>query len=89
MIRATVHFTGRVQGVGFRYTTCRVARRFEVTGYVQNLPDGRVKCVAEGTMAEVRAFCQDIQDTMAGYIEAADTTTSQATSEFADFTVRH
>ncbi len=47
---------GRVQGVGFRYSTLDVARQFRVTGYVMNLPDGAVEIVAEGTPSEVAAF---------------------------------
>ena len=43
-----MYFSGHVQGVGFRYTTRSVASRFAVTGYVRNLPDGRVELVAEG-----------------------------------------
>ena len=53
---ATVYFTGRVQGVGFRYQALQVAREFEVSGVVQNLPDGRVQLEAEGAAEEVRAF---------------------------------
>src|SRR5262245_22703982 len=37
--RRTVYYTGRVQGVGFRYETRFLAQPFEVTGYVQNLDD--------------------------------------------------
>ena len=48
-----VNFFGTVQGVGFRYTTCRTARRYEVTGTVRNLPDGRVECVVEGEATEI------------------------------------
>ncbi len=40
--------TGRVQGVGFRYYTHDVATREGVTGYVRNLPDGRVEALIEG-----------------------------------------
>ena len=36
------HYSGHVQGVGFRYQTLQVAKGFEVSGYVQNLADGRV-----------------------------------------------
>ena len=46
--RREVYFSGRVQGVGFRYTVRMVASRFAVTGFVKNLPDGRVQLVAEG-----------------------------------------
>ena len=43
-----VIFVGRVQGVGFRWTTKNLADGFEVTGYVKNLPNGTVEMVAEG-----------------------------------------
>ncbi len=44
----TARIDGFVQGVGFRYSTLRVARRLGLKGYVQNLPGGGVKVVAEG-----------------------------------------
>ena len=53
MIRRTSHFSGHVQGVGFRYTVADVAEDFDVRGYVRNLPDGRVELVAEGDEAEI------------------------------------
>ena len=40
--------SGRVQGVGFRYFTQNAAAREGVTGWVQNLPDGRVEAFVEG-----------------------------------------
>ena len=44
---------GRVQGVGFRYFVHDVARREGVTGYVRNLPDGRVEALVEGDLDAV------------------------------------
>jgi acylphosphatase len=45
--------SGRVQGVGYRYFTQDVAVREGVTGYVKNLPDGRVEAYVEGDMDAV------------------------------------
>ena len=43
-----VNVEGMVQGVGFRYSTLHQARRLRLKGYVQNLPNGMVKVLAEG-----------------------------------------
>ena len=89
MIRRTVKFTGRVQGVGFRATTSSIARRHEVTGTVENLPDGRVRLVAEGEAAAVEAFIKDVQDAMDRHIQSSDKHDADATGEFDGFAVRH
>lgn len=68
VIHETVFFSGRVQGVGFRYQTLQVARGFEVAGYVQNLPDGRVCVEVEGLPDEVDAFVAAVQEQMSGYV---------------------
>lgn len=49
-------YSGRVQGVGFRFTTCEIARLHSVTGFVRNLPDGRVEVVVQGDPDDVRRF---------------------------------
>lgn len=76
MIRKTIHFTGDVQGVGFRYTTTRIARRFNVAGYVQNLSDGRVEVVAEGESDEIERFLGAIHDRLTRHI--TDETSEQS-----------
>lgn len=64
--RLTIYFSGRVQGVGFRYTVKTLTTGFEVTGTVRNLPDGRVHLVAEGVREELEAFHQAIRDSGVG-----------------------
>lgn len=51
---------GRVQGVGFRYSTKELARGFEVCGTVRNLPDGTVEIVVAGARAEVEGFLGEL-----------------------------
>jgi acylphosphatase len=46
--------------VGFRFTSQRLSRSFQVSGYVRNLDDGRVELVAEGDADEVRSFLDSI-----------------------------
>ncbi|MEM7673668.1 MAG: acylphosphatase [Verrucomicrobiota bacterium] len=67
-IRKEVWFSGRVQGVGFRYTCRQIATEFEVSGTVQNLADGRVHLIAEGDEREVEPFIGEISDQMRSYI---------------------
>ncbi|MGA3172739.1 MAG: acylphosphatase [Chthoniobacteraceae bacterium] len=69
-----VFYEGRVQGVGFRYTTRRIAAGFDVTGWVRNLPDGRVELLAAGELSEVADFLTAIADSeLAGVIRNAAT----------------
>ena len=83
--RQTVVFSGRVQGVGFRYSTCHVAERFDVVGYVRNLSDGRVELVAEGEPDYVGAFVAGVNKAMAGYISDTQETHGQPSGEFTRF----
>jgi acylphosphatase len=64
--RMTVHYSGRVQGVGFRYTVKSITPGFEITGTVRNLDDGRVELLAEGEREELDAFRQAIRESGLG-----------------------
>jgi acylphosphatase len=62
----TVFYSGRVQGVGFRYTVKSITPGFEVTGTVRNLDDGRVELIAEGEREELDAFRQAVRESGLG-----------------------
>ncbi len=87
--RCQVFYSGRVQGVGFRYTTSHIAARFDVTGFVRNLPDGRVELVAEGTATELIAFLDEVAERMDSYIRSTAVDRRAASEEFHDFSIRH
>ncbi|MDG2380896.1 MAG: acylphosphatase [Pirellulaceae bacterium] len=89
LTRKLIFFSGRVQGVGFRYTTQRLARNHPVDGYVRNLPDGRVELLLEGTAANLDQFVDQLQLTMARYIQGCDIHESERTGEFDGFEIRH
>lgn len=84
-----VHYEGRVQGVGFRYATKRIAMGFEVTGWVRNLPDGRVEMIVCGDEAEVREFLREIRESQLGPHIQKETKTAVTTGEqFSSFSIR-
>jgi acylphosphatase len=84
----TVHYSGRVQGVGFRYTTLLIARGYEVSGFVQNLPDGRVCMEVEGEQAEVNAFLAAIEERMQGLVGEVKRTGEERPRQFNGFGIR-
>ncbi len=83
--RREIRFRGRVQGVGFRYTTQHVAKDFDVTGFVQNLPDGRVLLVAEGDSREIDRFVLAILQRLGHYVMDYETKVLPPTNEFRGF----
>lgn len=87
VFHTTVTFSGRVQGVGFRYQTLQVAREFEVSGYVRNLADGRVELVAEGQQREVLAFAAEVADRLDIYIRKAERSDGFREARYKGFTI--
>ena len=83
-----IFYSGRVQGVGFRYTTKSVAMGFEVTGIVRNLSDGRVELTVEGERGELEAFQEAIRDSgLSGFIRGEAVDWAEATGEFRGFEI--
>lgn len=77
-----------MQGVGFRFTAERLARRFPVTGFVRNLPNGKVELVAEGEERTLQEFLAAVREVFRDYIRDVETEWTAATSEFKGFGIR-
>jgi acylphosphatase len=69
VIARKIHYSGRVQGVGFRETARRIAAEHAVVGSVRNLDNGEVELVVEGAAEEVDRYLSALARRMAGYIE--------------------
>jgi acylphosphatase len=89
MHRKTCHFSGRVQGVGFRYTAQNIAQQYNVKGYVKNLPDGRVELVLEGCDEDMDQIVECIRERLDSFIGRVDFNQLPATGEFPRFQIRH
>jgi len=89
IVRAHVYVSGRVQGVFFRENTRRLAQKMGVTGWVRNLPDGRVEAVFEGEKEAVRKmieFCK--RGPPAARVDDVEIIWEKPRGEFLDFEIR-
>jgi acylphosphatase len=83
-----VYYSGQVQGVGFRYNARRLAEASGVTGWVRNLPDGRVELLAEADEAALRKFLAAIKTGMGHYDFTQDATWQESTEQSEVFEIR-
>lgn len=88
--RIHIYYSGRVQGVGFRFTAERIALDMrDITGWVRNLPDGKVEVVAEGEEERLKEFLRNIREgLMKRYIKREDVIWEIYKGEFEDFEIR-
>lgn len=61
MVRKHIYFSGRVQGVGFRYQSAWMARRLGLTGWVRNCSDGRVEMEVQGEPAVIEDMLAELK----------------------------
>ncbi len=88
-IAKQIIFKGRVQGVGFRYTTQRAAGRYDLTGFVRNLSDGSVEALLQGTAPNIQACLDDLNDHFGGYLREINTTDQPVNPQYHDFRISY
>ena len=83
-----VYYTGRVQGVGFRFTAQDLANEKGVFGWAKNLRDGRVEIRAEAEEKVLKDFLENIKQYFSQYIQDIEAEWVETTEEFDDFSIR-
>lgn len=83
--RIHVIYSGRVQGVGFRFTAESIAKGLGLSGWVKNLSRGGVEVVAEGKQEALEEFLERIKDYFAHYISDIELEWQAPSGEFKDF----
>lgn len=88
MKRVYIFYSGLVQGVGFRFTTRTIAKQLNLSGWVRNLPDGKVEIVCEGKEEELKQLLNKIKTSHVGkHISNEEISWMPATGEFEDFEI--
>lgn len=88
-VRAKILVSGRVQGVGYRAFTCRMAASRGLTGGVENLDSGQVAVDAEGSRGALEEFVTDLKKGPVGArVTEVQIEWSRATGRYHDFTIR-
>ena len=83
-----IYFSGRVQGVGFRFTASRLAKRHALSGWVMNLPDGRVELLIQGEKKNIDNFLADLNEEFKGYIMNTEIEELSLKDDLKDFRIR-
>ncbi len=87
--RLSMKIHGMVQGVGMRHFIMTQAKKLGIKGYVRNLSDGSVECVAEGEKKTLNRFVRIIEDDSPGQVDRIDKEESKKKESFKDFSVRY
>ncbi len=82
-----VVFSGRVQGVGFRYTAQAFAQECAVFGTVKNQPDGSVELYAQGSKENIDMLLNKLKNYFGKYIEHVDIQELKSGENYTDFNV--
>ncbi len=88
-IGAGIFVSGRVQGVGYRFFTERVAARHSILGWSRNLPDGRVELEIEAEEEDARKFIKELEKGPAmARVEEVNVDWKPCAGRFKNFTIR-
>jgi acylphosphatase len=89
MVRARLLISGIVQGVGYRWSCNREARSLGLTGWVRNLPDGRVEAVVQGPRDQVERLIKwCYRGPSEAQVSDIAVTYEDALEDFPDFGIR-
>lgn len=80
-------FTGRVQGIGFRFTAYNIANRCQLKGLVRNLSDGSVEMIVQGHSKDIDDCIRDIQESLESYINQTNVEDVPLNPDYKEFKI--
>lgn len=89
MTQAHIIYSGTVQGVGFRYTIQKYALKFNLLGWVKNLPNGSVEVLIEGSKDDIELLCNSVEEFFSGYIKNKEIAFSDRVGKYHSFEITY
>jgi len=86
--RLLLYYSGKVQGIGFRYTVQDIANQQKIFGWVKNLSDGRVEVSAEAEEDTLMSFLEQVKQHFYRYIQEVSIEWLPSSGEFRDFSIK-
>lgn len=86
--RISVYYSGRVQGVGFRFTVENLANKLGIYGWVKNLNDGRVEIWAEAEEDDLKKFLSELGGAFSRHIHHSEINWLDSLEGFQDFSIK-
>ena len=88
MIRKQITYSGNVQGVGFRWKVLQISKLYSITGYVQNLANGKVELLTEGQENHVEEMIKKVASELKNYWITQEHEDKPGESHFENFSIR-
>jgi len=82
-----LYLSGQVQGVGMRQYVQRQASRIGIKGWVRNLPDGKVKCMAQGAPETLEDFVKNLRAPRVGRVDHLEKEEVESLGEYSGFSI--
>ncbi len=82
-----IYYSGRVQGIGFRYTVQDIASGLKVCGWAKNLSDGRAEVLAEAEEDALGNLLEQVNAHFSRYIKEVTVEWQPASGKFRDFQI--
>jgi acylphosphatase len=88
MTRKQITYSGNVQGVGFRWKVLQISKLYSITGYVQNLTNGKVELLAEGQDDQVEEMIKKVARELNNYWVTQEHEDKPGESHFENFLIK-
>ena len=88
MSRIQVTYSGKVQGVGFRWKVLQISKKYVISGYIKNLNNGKVELLVEGTDSQVGKMVDEVDTELKNYWFSQECENKFGDAHFSEFSIQ-